>query len=61
MQKVYNNPNNPSVFSGLDVRDFPWDRIEGAILRWGRPPPRNGSSDSGRPHRTTTRCNPLTP
>lgn len=39
MQKVYNNPNNPSVFSGLDVRDFPWDRIEGAILRWGRPPP----------------------
>lgn len=39
VQQVYATANDPSGYSGLDVRDFPWDRTEWADLNWGQPTP----------------------
>ena len=39
VRQVYDAPNDPSGYSGLDVSDFPWDRTEWADLNWGQPSP----------------------
>ena len=39
VRQVYDTPNDPSGYSGLDVSDFPWDRTEWADLNWGQPTP----------------------